>query len=130
MIFLDANFLVSFYIETEEHHKRALEIMGDIKEDKKVISKLIIAEAVNILFTKIKSDKDLIKRVYEELNNEYNVIDDFYFYDKTIKKIMDANKRFPFFDYVFITLMGELGIEKIATFDKHFNNIEGIERIC
>ena len=31
MIFLDANFLVSFYIEDEEQHKRALKIMEDLK---------------------------------------------------------------------------------------------------
>jgi predicted nucleic acid-binding protein len=42
---------------------------------------------------------------------------------------MDSKKRFPFFDYVYITLMEDLGIKEIATFDKHFNNIDGIVRI-
>ena len=35
MIFLDANFLVSFYIEDEKYHERALEIMEESKNKKK-----------------------------------------------------------------------------------------------
>jgi predicted nucleic acid-binding protein len=54
MIFLDANFLVSFYMEDEKDHERALEIMGTFKNKKKIISKLIIGETINILFTKLK----------------------------------------------------------------------------
>ena len=129
MIFLDANYLVSYYINTEEQHKLALEIMKEIKNHEKIISKLIIAETINVLYTKLKVDKNRIKEIYEELKNEYTLIEDSYIYDKTIDKIMNSQKRFPFFDYVIITLMEELGIKKIATFDKHFNNIDGILRI-
>ena len=129
MIFLDANFLVSFYIEDEKYHKRALEIIGNFKNQKKIISKLIIGETVNILLTKLKVDKKIIKEVYENLNNNYTLVDDSYIFDKTIDKIMTSKKRFPFFDYVYITLMEDLGINKIATFDKHFNNIEAVVRI-
>jgi len=42
---------------------------------------------------------------------------------------MKVEERFPFFDYVIITLMEDLGIKELATFDKHFNNIAGIKRI-
>jgi len=119
MIFFDANFLISFYIEDEKDHKRALEIMESSKNKKKIISKLIIGETINILFTKIKIDKNRIKEVYENLNNDYTLVNDSYIFDKTIDKIMNSNKRFPFFDYVYITLMEDLGIKEIATFDKH-----------
>ena len=129
MIFFDANFLVSFYIEDEKDHERALEIMKSSKNKNKIISKLIIGETVNILFTKLKVDKNTIKKVYESLNNDYTIINDSYIFDKTIDKIMNSEKRFPFFDYVYIILMEDLGIKEIATFDKHFNNILGIERI-
>ena len=129
MIFLDANFLVSYYIYSEEQHERAKNIMNTIENDNRVISRLIIAETINILFTKLKVDKNLIKETYDKLNNEYILIEDHCYYDKTLDNIMNSSKRFPFFDYVFITLMKELGIKEIATFDKHFNNIDGIERI-
>jgi len=52
MIFLDANYLVSYYIKSEDHHKRALEIYQDIEGKKQIISNSIIAETVNILHNK------------------------------------------------------------------------------
>ena len=90
MIFFDANFLVSFYIEDEKDHERALEIMKSSKNKNKIISKLIIGETVNILFTKLKVDKNTIKKVYESLNNDYTIINDSYIFDKTIDKIMNS----------------------------------------
>lgn len=33
-------------------------------------------------------------------------------------------ERLPFFDCLYIELMKQLEIKKIATFDKHFNNKE------
>jgi len=129
MIFLDANYIISLYVETEKDYKRALEIRKKIENEEKVVSKLVIAEIINVLYTKLKVDKKLIKRIYEEIKNNYNIIEDSYIYDKTIDKIMDSKKRFPFFDYVFITLMEDLGIKEIATFDKHFDNVDGIVRV-
>ncbi|MDR3063509.1 MAG: PIN domain-containing protein [Methanobrevibacter sp.] len=129
MIFLDANFLVSFYIEDENDHKRALEIMESSKNKKKIISKLIIGETINILFTKLKVDKNIVKEIYNSLNNNYTLVDDSYIFDSTIDKIMKSKKRFPFFDYVYITLIEDLKIKEIATFDKDFNNLDNIKRI-
>ena len=129
MIFLDANYIISLYVETEKDHKRALEIRKKIENEEKVVSKLVIAEIINVLYIKLKIGKKLIKRIYEEIKNNYNIIEDSYIYDKTIDKIMNSQKRFPFFDYVFITLMEDLGIKEIATFDKHFDNIDGIVRV-
>jgi len=70
-----------------------------------------------------------IKRVYEELNNKYRVIEDNYYYDRTITRVLKDKKRLPFFDNLYIVLMEDLGIKKIVSFDKHFHNIDGIERI-
>ncbi|MDR2624563.1 MAG: PIN domain-containing protein [Methanobrevibacter sp.] len=70
MIFLDANFLVSFYLEDEKDHKKASELMKSFKNKKKIIPKLITGETINILFTKLKVDKNIIKEVYENLNND------------------------------------------------------------
>ena len=54
MIFLDANYLVSYYIEDENDHERALEIDEEIETKEQIISKLVIAEAINVLYTKLK----------------------------------------------------------------------------
>jgi len=129
MIFLDTNYLISYYIDTENQHKRALKIDKTIKNKEKIISILVIAETINLLSNKLKLDKETIKEVYYELNNNYTVLEDHHFYKETIDNIVNNKKRMPFFDYSYITLMQQLGIEEIATFDKHFNNIDGIKII-
>ena len=129
MIFLDANYLVSYYIESEKHHERALEISKEIKNKEKIISRSIIAETINILHNKIKTDFQNIERAYEDLNNKYHIIEDYYYCDRTITRVLKDTKRLPFFDNLYMVLMKELGIKKIVSFDKHFDNQKGITRI-
>jgi predicted nucleic acid-binding protein len=90
---------------------------------------LIVAETTNILNYKLKIDKKIVKKVYEELNNNYTIIEDYYFHDKALNHLINYEKRIPFFDHIYIVLMEELGIKEIVSFDKHFDNIKGITRI-
>ena len=129
MIFLDANFLVSYYLHTEEHHERALEIDEEIGNNERIISRSVIAETINVLNNKLKIDKETIEIIYKKLIEDYSMIEDQFFYNKAVKKLISYEKRLPFFDFLYIALMEELRIEKIATFDKHFNNIEGITTV-
>ncbi|MDR0900197.1 MAG: type II toxin-antitoxin system VapC family toxin [Methanobrevibacter sp.] len=129
MIFLDTNFLVSFFIEEEDDHDRAVEIAKNIVNEEQIISRLIIAETANLLHNKLKIDNERIKEIYKELNRDYTLIEDHYFYDKALDMMLNLNKRVQFFDCVFITIMKELGIKEIVTFDKHFENIGGITTV-
>ena len=129
MIFLDTNYLVSYYIPTEEHHERALEIYQEIDGRKQIISNSIIAETINILHNKIKVYPEEIERIYKDLNNKFTVLEDHTLFDKTVTRVLKDKKRLSFFDNLYIVLMEELRINEIVSFDKHFNNIEGIKRI-
>ncbi len=134
MIFLDANFLINLYVETNNYHERANEIYNLIENEEKVISNLVIMEVITVMNIKLKLDLDLISEVYEELNIAYKILNDANFYNKgfaILNKEFNKNKeRMPLFDCVYVALMNDLGIEKIATFDDHFDNIDGIVKIC
>jgi predicted nucleic acid-binding protein len=67
MIFLDTNYIVSYYVESEKHHKRSLEIARMIENREQIISRLIIGETINVLDDKLKLDKKIIKDIYGEL---------------------------------------------------------------
>jgi len=129
MIFLDTNYLISYYIEEEEQHNRAVEISKDIASEEKIISRLIIAETINLLNNKLKIDKIKIEEIYNKLIEDYTLIEDHYFYYNALKKTMDWEKRLPFFDFVFMSLMEELGIKEIITFDSHFDLNKNIKRV-
>lgn len=134
MIFLDANFLINLYVETNNYHERANEIYNLIENEEKVISNLVIMEVITVMNIKLKLDLDLISEVYEELNIAYKILNDANFYNKGFAILngeFNKNKeRISLFDSVYIALMRDLGIEKIATFDDHFDNIDGIVKIC
>ena len=107
MIFLDANFLISLFVENHEHNKRAVEILEEIQNRELIISNSIIMEVITVLNTKLKVSKDTLKNAYISLNHDnLKIVDDTGLYDETMQKVINLYpKRFPFFDYVYITLM-------------------------
>lgn len=76
-------------------------------------------EVITVMNIKLNLDLDLISEVYEELNIAYKILNDATFYNKgfnILKRGFNRNKeRIPLFDSVYIALMRDLGIEKIAT---------------
>ncbi|MDR2966365.1 MAG: PIN domain-containing protein [Methanobacteriaceae archaeon] len=131
MIFLDANYLLSLYIETETEHNIALNIWDKIKHEELVISNSIILEVITISNTKIKLEKEKLEGIYNNLNSgRFKIVEDVAFQKNSMKKLLNyLPQRMPLFGCLYIELMEQLGITKIATFDKHFNNIEGVETI-
>ena len=128
MIFLDANFLMAFFIETEDQHEIANNIYEKIKDKQMIISNSIILEVMTVSNIKLKISKEKLKEIYIGLNSGlFEIIDDTDLYDDTMERQMNyLPERLPFFDCLYIELMSQLGITKITTFDKHFNN-KGIE---
>ena len=97
---------------------------------KMVISYSVINEVINVLNVKLKLDKETVNYAYDFMNNELIIINDIPYFNDTMKFINDVYpKRIPFFDCLYMTIMKKLGITEIATFDKHFDNKEGIVRI-
>jgi len=130
MIFLDANYLLSLYIETETEHNTALEIWDKIKHKELVISNSIILEVITISNIKIQLEKEKLEGIYNNLNSgRFKIVEDVSFQNNSMKKLLNyLPQRMPLFDCLYIELMEQLGISKIATFDKHFNN-KGIKVI-
>ena len=79
---------------------------------------------------RFKSNIELSTKVCNFIFDRSIVINDCS-YHKEAFNIMDYYypNRIPFADCLYLALMYDLGIKKIVSFDKHFNNIEGIERI-
>lgn len=129
MIFLDANYIIALFIEDHKFNERAKEIYKSI-DNEKIISRLVITEVITVLNIKIKADNGIIKKVYQQMYNNFSVIEDHYFHDKAVQKLLKYNEKdLSLFDCIYMVLMEELGINEIATFDEHFENREGIMRI-
>jgi predicted nucleic acid-binding protein len=53
MTFLDANFLINFYIKTNKQYERANNIMKSIKGEELLISNLVIMEVITVMNVKL-----------------------------------------------------------------------------
>lgn len=131
MIFLDANFLISLFVEDHNHNKIAVKIWEKIRNEELIISNSVILEVITVLNIKLKVSKDILEDAYINLNDDkFKIVDDIGVYDEGMENLLIIYpKRIPLFDSVYMALMKELEIKEIATFDKHFDNMEGILRI-
>lgn len=130
MIFLDANFIISLFIESEECYETAVGIYEKIKDKNIIISNSIIMEVMTVLNIKLKVPKDKLEEIYDKLNDgSFGIVEDIHLYDQTMKRLLNYYpERMSFFDCMYIELMNQMNIAEIATFDKHFNN-KGIKVI-
>jgi len=130
MIFLDANFLLAYFIETEKEHKKATKIYEEIEDQQLIISNSVILEVITVATIKIKVSKELLKTIFYELNKgEFGIIEDIPYINKGMDRVIKyLPQRIPLFDCLYMELIEQIGIKQIATFDKHFNN-KGIEVI-
>ena len=131
MIFLDANFLIAFFVETEDQHEIATKIYEKIKDKQLIISNSIILEVMTVCNIKIKVSKEKLKEIYINLNSGlFDIIEDIKIYDDAMERQINYHpQRLPFFDCLYIELMEQLKIKEIVSFDEHFDNKKGIKRI-
>jgi predicted nucleic acid-binding protein len=132
MIFLDTDFFINLYVESNENHERAKEICILIENETLVIANLTIMEVMTVLNVKLKQKPQLLLKVYNELTKGYKIVNDTSFHENGFKIFMkelnENNTRLPLFDCVYMALIKKLGITSIVSFDKHFDN-KGIIRI-
>ena len=130
MIFLDANFIISYFVKRQDDYDRANEIWETLKDKDKIISKLIMAEVLNVLNTRLKTNIELTEKIFKFMSNELIVVPDEEHYINGFKYLKEYYpERLQFSDCVYMALMEDLGIKEIATFDEHFDLNKNIKRI-
>ncbi|KZX12262.1 type II toxin-antitoxin system VapC family toxin [Methanobrevibacter curvatus] len=130
MIFLDANFIIDLFVDTEDNHEKAVKIYKKIKNKQLIISNSVILEVITVLNIKLKVSKETLEKSYSRLNGgKFNIVEDVPLYNEAMERVVSYfPQRLPFWDCLYLELMEQLEIEKIATFDKHFKN-KGVEII-
>ena len=132
MIFLDSSFLISFEVEKDSNHVKAVKIMHDILNHKygsPVISDYIFDETVTMTLAKTDLKKAIAAGKGMKMSYEMKKIDERLF-EESWKTFADQIKtRLSFTDCTIISLMREKGIRNIATFDEDFKKIETVNVI-
>lgn len=123
MIFLDSSYLIALFVKKEENHQRAVDLAEIIKNEEKLISKLVIAETITVLKKKLQT-KDIAK-IYEILK-DFTTAEDSHLFDNAFKHFVKYDGEISFFDAVYIALMEDFRIHQIASFDSDFEGKKGI----
>lgn len=133
MIILDTSFIVSYYNIRDENHKKAVELMKDITNRKYgnlYITDYVFDESVTVILIRLKnlsktiSIGELIRKSTEMLEIEKDNFEEAWSLLKRQKK-----PAFSFTDCTTINIMERKNVKNIATFDKDFKKIKGLNII-
>src|SRR3989338_4808594 len=127
-IFIDASVLCAYANKIDVHHNPSKIIIEDIISKKygaPIITDYIFDEVVTVVLR--RAGKKIATDVGKALLNSEIIIskvDEAVFLEGF--RIFQANDNLSFADCTNIAFMRIFGIDKIATFDKEFENIKGI----
>ena len=128
-VLIDASLFYAYSNIRDVHHLKAKEILKDILSDKYggyLTTDYIFDEVVTV--TERKTDKQNSLEIGNFILNSSILIAEI---DKSVFneawKVFQETKNLSFTDCTNIAFMRIFGIEKIATFDKGFKGINGIE---
>lgn len=128
-ILIDANYWIALANPRDKHHKRSVSLAEEIAHQdygKKITSDYVFDEAVTVAQRKASHDQALeIGNLI--LNSEVVLVRiDSHLFDAAWKLFNFQKKDLSFTDCTNIVMMNSFGIKNIATFDKGFERIKGI----
>lgn len=128
MIFLDSCFLIALISDKANEHKDAINLLELIDYEHKVINSLVLSETLNGIHRCEK--RKSLEEIYNILNEVAEIIylkpDE---YIEAIKLSKHYNNALNYSDFIIINTMHNKKINRIVSFDKGFDKINGIERI-
>ncbi len=133
VILLDTSFLIAYKNSSDVHHESAIKIMKDISLGEyglAFVSDYIIDESISVLLSKMKNF-ELARSFGKELISSFEVL----FMNQELFEISwrifsEQNKTaLSLTDCSLLALMCEKGVSHLATFDKRFIGVNGIQVI-
>ena len=121
-VFLDTNFIVGLFVENDTWHEDAEKIYYKYEKEEMYISNIVIAEAITLM--KLHLEAKEIREIYYNLPYYFNIIDDSAYYDEAMETFVKYDSKIAFFDAMYITIMKNLDIYEIISFDTDFDNKE------
>jgi len=127
MIFLDSSVIISYKIKDDVNNDKAVKIIKKIMEyDRIVVSEYVFAEVVTVLSMQesLKAAVDVGERLKNAKEVEILKLEKLF--EETWEIFREKGKYLSFVDCSSIAIMKNMGIKKIATFDKDFKQIKNI----
>jgi predicted nucleic acid-binding protein len=129
-ILLDACFIVSFILDNEKNHKKAVELYKQLENHELYINRAIIIEIINLLTNRLQRDTKKLLEIYKAIKYDYNIVEiSAELSDKAMKTLLKYDGTLGLADTLNIETMKKFNIKHIYSFDTDFDNKNGIIRI-
>ncbi len=128
MIFLDSSYLIGLLVKKDSYVNKSLKIEPIIEDENKLINNTVFNEVLNSL-TPNNSNYTIDDSV--ELLSSFDV--DFLTsedYNEVVESFKYYNHGINFSDCTILHTMIKNNVDTIVSFDKDFDKIGGIRRIC
>ena len=128
MIFLDASFIIALVSKNDQWHHKAKKIAKKIPNKDRIISNLVMSEAITMIGK--KTGGEIARKIFFYIEDNYTIYQDHPFLNRgAIETFRKFDGKLSFADSLSIEIMKELKISKIVSFDSDFDKIDGILRI-
>ncbi|MDR3063377.1 MAG: PIN domain-containing protein [Methanobrevibacter sp.] len=127
MIFVDANFIIALASNIDQWHERAVELLPEAKNEKRVISELIVSEIITLIGS-LHGGKAAVN-IYNYIKDNHLIYKNDELFDEIMLDFLKYDGTLSFADSSAITIMKKLKIHKILSFDSDFDKINNIVRI-
>ena len=127
--FLDSSFIISYSLEDDVNHERALELAEDIFKDDCYILGYVINEVVTVMGN--KSNLNYAKKTYYILVDNFKILPEHEnknFNNDVMYIYSQFNTKLSFTDCSIIKVMEKNNISNLVSFDKYFDKTD-IKRI-
>ena len=132
--FIDSNFIIGLINKKDQLHENCINLSNEIVDKNLILSELVLNEVTTIIGNKIDidtaidtffmlhSDNFTIVNEFDIRNLDYKIILNYEKYNEGAVK----SKRLSYTDCAIITVMKELGITNLVSYDVQFERVEDI----
>jgi len=128
LIFIDASFIIALASSNDQWHEKAKNIAKKIPIKDRVISNLVMSEAITMIGKKVGGE--IARKIFFYIEDNYILYQDHPFLNRrVIETFRKFDGKLSFADSFSVEIMKELKITKIVSFDSDFDEVDGIVRI-
>jgi predicted nucleic acid-binding protein len=125
---VDSSFFIALILENDQWHEKALKLIPLLENSQKMVSGLIISEAVTIVGS--RGGGKAGKMIYDNIKDNCRIfIQDQSLFDDAIFTYLQFDGTLSLTDSVTLEIMKIHDIQDIASFDSDFDKVKGISRI-
>ncbi len=129
MRIVDSGVLIGYFVSSDEHHARSVEILKQFSDEKLLCTTAVFQETVEFIrkaqdnFRAVRAAKTMLD--WERLEFEFLTKSQV----SEATRLMEKFTRFSFCDALTTAVAEERGIRQVLSFDSHFDAVKHLKRL-